>query len=368
MTNLEPDYKYIIALLKSTLRGETPPELPAGLSFADIYKKACFHKVVSPVFYAIEKLETKPEPELYKKWSRERDISLVRDMQQCHELELLKNTLNENKIRFIALKGSVMKSLYPQSDIRYMCDIDILVDDDKRAEVKDLLIKNGYEIEHFNQGVHDSYCKKPIMNIEVHKALFSEITEGGKNFHELFKQPFECSVKVSDYGYELNHTYFFLHLVTHAAKHYIHGGIGLRAFMDIWVYYDKYQNEIDMSEIERIISTNRHADLCMNLISLSLMWFGNKEYDKSLDETANYVFIGGAFGTIENQVSNDIRGKGKFKYLLSELFPSYKKVAERITIVKKCPVIYPFYIIWRLITKPFTSKKARTRIKTFFKS
>lgn len=361
------EYQYIVKLLRCVLRGEKPDELPEGASFEGVYKKAAAHHVENAVFYGIEQLENKPEQQLYKHWRQDRDKGIARDMNQCHELEALKKVLEDNGIRYIVLKGSVMKGLYPSTDIRYMCDSDIVVDGGKTAQCKEIMESLGYEVEHYNQGNHDAYVKKPVMSVEIHRSIFSDTTFAGKNFFKLFEKPFEVSRKVSEYGYELEPTYFFLHLLTHTAKHYINSGVGLRAFMDIWLYIRKYADEIDYKAIEKALEGNNYKQLCLDFIKLSQMWFGDLAYDGSFDEMAEYIFKGGAFGTLNTMAENKVKQKGRAGYFFSYLFPSFKELSVGYPVIKKCPILYPAMLVWRIISKPF-NKKSRAKIKASLKA
>lgn len=362
------EYEYIVALLKSLINGEKPPEKPEELSFEGIFKKAKAHHVDAMTFYAVEQLEKKPEKALYDHWAESRNKSIFRDMNQSYEISLIKKKLEENKVRFVPLKGTILKELYPQSDMRYMCDMDFLIDEESKAAVKNILTDLGYQIDQYDQGKHDVYFKKPVMNVEVHRSIFSEISSVGK-FHTLFERPFDFAEEGSGYCCNFEKTYFFLHILTHAANHYLHAGIGLRAFMDLWLYYSEYRSEIDMKRLEEYLNKSKHKKLCMDMIELSQMWFGNKEFDEGLRETAQYVFEGGAFGSLQSQVSNKIKETGKLRYTLSWFFPSFKALREYHPILNKCPVLYPFVLIWRLISRPFVnSKKIIAKFKAIIKS
>ena len=361
------EYIYITSLLKSILKNQKPSELPDGLTFEGIYKKSKAHHISGMVFYGIEILEKKPDEKLFKLWRQDRDKAIARNFNQLHEYDLLENDFNENKIEYIPLKGIILKSLYPSSDMRYMCDIDVITQEGSHRMLRDIMTKKGYEIEHFDVGNHDAYFKKPVMSIEIHRSLFSDNTFGGKHFKDYLKNPFECAEKVGEYKFELKKTYFFLHLLTHAAKHYINGGVGLRAFMDIWLYYENFKSEIDLDKIKEILRNSEYKKLCFDFITISEMWFGDKKYDKSFDEMAHYICSGGAFGTIKSNTHNEIREKGKFRYILTSLFPSCKKLSFSYPILKKIPILYPFCLILRLVTKPFINhKKTWGRIKGIF--
>ncbi|MBE6836986.1 MAG: hypothetical protein E7509_03175 [Ruminococcus sp.] len=361
------EFQYITSLLKRVLRGEKPEELPEGLTFEGIYKKSKFHHVSGMVFYGIEQLGSKPSDNILKIWRQDRDKAIARDLQQFHEYGVLEQTFNSNKIKYIPLKGIILKKLYPSPDMRYMCDIDVITEENSHHKLRDLMIQNGYEAEHFDAGNHDEYTKKPIMNVEIHRFLFSDYTFGGKHFAKYLKNPFDFSKQTEGFRCELDSTYFFLHLLTHAAKHYINGGVGLRAFMDIWLYYKNHNEKIDLDKIGNILKDNQYKKLCFDILLLSQMWFGDKEWDNSFDEMAEYVYKGGAFGTVKSSTHNEIREKGKAKYLLTKLFPSYRTLAFSYPIIKKIPVLYPFCLILRLFTKPIINfKRTMNKLKGLF--
>jgi len=55
------EYGYLIRLLRAAIRQETPEELPEGLSFETVYRHAMEHDVANLAFYAVERLQKKPE-------------------------------------------------------------------------------------------------------------------------------------------------------------------------------------------------------------------------------------------------------------------------------------------------------------------
>ena len=68
-----------------------------------------------------EKIKT----EIYKDYTTQ----IVKDTNQNIEIEKILNTLEENNIKTLVVKGVLMKDIYPQNYMRQMCDIDILVND-----------------------------------------------------------------------------------------------------------------------------------------------------------------------------------------------------------------------------------------------
>lgn len=358
------EFDYTVTLLNCVISEKKPPEKPAEATFEGIYKKAKAHHVSAMVYYAIEQLSQKPQPQLMRLWSQERDKAIVRDINQSYEYSQLTSRLEENKIRYISLKGTILKGLYPSRDMRFMCDIDMICDSRNAKKIKEIMLSLGYEVETFEKGNHDAYLKKPIMNVEIHTSLFSSSTFGAKNFSKILSEPFENAEKISDFGYQMKPTYFFLHLLTHTAKHYLNGGIGLRSFMDLWLYYKNFGDEIDFNLIDKLLASTSRIELCHELFSLSKMWFGNEPYNESFDEMSAYIFSGGAFGTVSGSVKKQINEMGKVKYFFTLLFPSYDTMAENYPLCKKIPPFYPLCLIYRLLVKSFVSfRKNFQRLK-----
>ena len=88
-----------------------------------------------------------------------------------YELERLKETLEEAKIPFIPLKGSVIRKYYPEPWMRTSCDIDILVkekDADNAAEYLQTQLQYGVD----RKGQHDvSVFTASNVHVELHFKL-----------------------------------------------------------------------------------------------------------------------------------------------------------------------------------------------------
>lgn len=340
---------YLLALLRSVLNDEKPPELPEGLSFEGIFSAAKAHSVANTAFYAVERLDRKPEEPLLSEWEQLRDKAIVKDINQLTELELISEALSEKNIRHIPLKGSVLKGLYPQSDMRMMSDIDMLVDGENAAAVRDIMLKLGYTCEHFGYDIHDIYYKPPVMNVEIHRELFGE---EGQQFGEIFALPFSLCGKFTE-GMRADFTdeYFLAYVIAHAIKHYDEGGTGIRSFMDIAVYLR--EKPTDTEQVCGILETSGCADTARDFIGLSQVWFENATSGGKYDKMAQYIFSGGTYGTIQNSVENKVRTGGRAKYLLRLVFPTFWHMKQHYPILKKAPVLLPFCWLVRLFTKPF---------------
>lgn len=346
------ELNYLLALLRSVLNGEKPPELPEGLSFGGVLELAKAHSVANMAFYGIERLEKKPAEPLLSEWEQIRDKAIVKDINQLSELEQISTAMSERNIRHLPLKGSVLKELYPQSDMRTMADIDMLIDEENAAAARDIMRELGYSCEHFGYDIHDIYYKQPIMNVEIHRELFGE---EGQQFGEIFAEPFSLCEKTEGMRARFTEEYFLAYVIAHAIKHYSEGGTGIRSFMDIAVYLRA--KPVDTEKVCGILEPSGCADMARDLIGLSRVWFEGAESSERYDKMAEYVISGGTYGTIQNSVENKVREQGKAKYFLRLIFPTFWHMKQHYPVLKKAPVLLPFCWLFRLVTKPIINRK-----------
>ncbi|MGN1090070.1 MAG: nucleotidyltransferase family protein, partial [Huintestinicola sp.] len=335
MNRINNEFEYLLHLLRCVLENSQPAEAPESVSFERLFALAEEHSVANMAFYAVERLENKPETELLRKWETVRDRGIVNDMTQLSELELIKSAFSERKIRALPLKGSILKSMYPQTDMRTMSDIDILIDEENAASAREIMLSLGYENEHYGSDVDDLYVKRPVMNVEIHRELFGEI---GKEFRETFAEPWELCIPSESFVKELPPEAFLAYVTAHAIKHYTLGGTGIRSFLDIWVYMAKVRS-LDTNKMLDMLRPSGQSELAEDFITLSKIWFGGAESSEKYDRMTRYILSGGTYGTIRNTVENKISEYGRWGYLIHLLFPSMSYMKLMYPSVKKAPFL-----------------------------
>lgn len=343
---------YLIVLLKAAINGEAPPPVPEGLSLEELFRLAQFHSVGNMAYYALEAAGADIPPGLSKPWAELRDKAIMADVMFQADYEELSEVLKERGIRFLPLKGIIMKSLYPQSDYRTMSDIDILIDPDNAECVKMTMEELGYETEDFDHDVHDVYHKPPVTSIEVHRELFGA---EGREYAPVFSDPWEMC-RHDDGTWQFTEEAFFVFLLAHGMKHYDQGGTGIRTFMDIHIFMRHYSGKLDMERIFSMFDCTGQKKLCRDIVELSEMWFGDKERTDALTDMERYILSGGTYGTFSNQAENAVKTKGKAAYIWNKLFPDLKTMKQRYPVLKKAPVLLPVFWLVRMVTKPFTNR------------
>lgn len=364
MKSYNTEAEYLIHLINSVLNGTMPDEKPEQLSFEGVYRLAEFHSIANMAFYAVERLNGKPDDELYKKWSRQRDSAIIKDTVQFHEQGLIISSFENEHIRYMLLKGFALKELYPSTDMRLMSDIDILIDGEDAVMAKGLMEALGYDAVHFNAGKDDVYQKKPVMNVEIHRDLLEKSDEGLIIIDKIIKE----NKTEKGTHYILKPTYFYLYILAHSLRHYFKGGTGIRTILDLYLYFENHKADIDLDMIEKLMKQADCYEMYTDLISLADVWFAGAEHSDKTKKAERYILSSGVYGTVTNHSEYLIKKKGKGGYLLSSLFPKTEELALSYPILKKAPFLTPIFWIVRLITKPFTSwGRVKAKVKSLFK-
>ncbi len=338
--------KYLFSLLNAVLKNEQPPELPENASFEAVLKLSDFHSIANITFYGIEKLKNKPDAALLKKWAEIRDREIMRDIIQRAELEQITAAFTSAGIRFLTLKGTILKAMYPQSDFRTMCDIDILVDEENLKKAGDTLSTLGYTPGKLDEINHDVYYKAPVMNIELHRSLFRATTD---SFAVIFQDIWSKTELVTGTRYRLIPDYCFAFVMAHAMGHYKWGGTGIRSFMDLHIYRKKADDKLNIPQIRSLFDNIGEAELFDSFLELSDIWFDGKEPQEKHNKMAEYVLRGGTYGTFENQVISQMSGKSKGSFLLERFFPNLAYMQDQYPVLRKAPVLLPFFWIVRMV-------------------
>jgi hypothetical protein len=344
----KPEGNYLIALLAAVLHNQVPPPLPPGLNMERLYKLAVRHSVANMACYALCRLETLPAPENMKPFLLARSRGIAKEARQELEVGLILSALEEKQIKCMPLKGYIIKNLYPQPDMRMMADVDILMEASQLEKAGQIMSSLGYTAEHIG-GNHDVYYKRPVMNIELHRALFAK---SNTVFHNYFGTGWERARPTvgSSYRYEMSKEDFYIYLLAHMAKHYRGGGTGIRSVMDVWVYTRHYKEQLDWSYINTELEKAGLSDFAQSIKSLAEQWFGETSAREINQDMGAFILANGTYGTSRNAAMNRfLQGKkdhdsftmAKVKYSLRILFPNLQHMTIQFPMLDKLPFLLP---------------------------
>lgn len=325
----------------------TPEHLPA------LYKLAKKHDLAHLVGSALEKNGLLPEnSEAKKRFLSERNMAIYRLEQQTYEYGRVCQTLEEAGIDFLPLKGSVIRSLYPEPWQRTSCDIDILVPADKLDDASKRLHEAlGYELG--EKTVNDLSL---FAASGVHLELHYDLTECGRFSRDILGDIWRYARVAEGEKHRFllcNEALYFYH-VAHMVKHFEDGGCGVRPVLDLYLLSQNLQ--MDTDKREEMLKSYAFSAFAKACEKLARVWFAGEESDPLSERLERYILSGGAYGTLENRVSvQQAKKGGKFRYLLSRIFISNKELKVKYPILEKKPYLTPFYHIKRWF-KPITNK------------
>lgn len=241
------------------------------------------------------------------------------------EYKKLTTLLNKNKIQYSILKGMHLKRYYPESYLRFMCDIDVLVNKEDFNKAGKLLLDMGYTKGEFSN--HDqAYDKKPF-TIELHYKLISQKEYGGA----YFSNPFSLMEK-KDNSYEYifkrkedEYLYYLFHLL----KHYEEYGIGLRNFIDLYLFYKN--NELDFTFIQSKYKETAFDNDCIYLEGFIKSLLDDKEEYKALLDA---IINDKTYGSMHKMMEKELEKDSSFKWLLKKIFPNLKYMKNRYSVLR----------------------------------
>jgi len=349
---------------------DTVPQLHGGLDLEKLYRFCKFHSITSIVAMALEKAWAvqRAEDAIMNKWRQARDKTIRKNILLNAERERILSHLESIGCWYMPLKGSLLQFDYPQFGMRQMSDNDILFDQNMTHQVHDFMIADGYEAVTFCQGNHDEYVKKPLYNIEMHRDLFMKSVN--PELAAYYQNVKERLVKDENtrFGYHMTHEDFYIFMVAHAYKHYLHGGVGIRNLLDDYVFVSKYGSELNWEYLQQELKKIGawEFDQECRLLGKKLFCEPGGTVCWSDQETAalNVYFTSGAFGTAERVVENRLNAvkeenehsHGKLRYVLKRMFPSVEYLAENAPVLRKMPWLAPLFYVKRFISVLFSRR------------
>lgn len=302
----------------------------------------------------IEKSNVNIPPEYMAVLQKRAMIMMAHRIRQENETNIIFELLEKKNIEFLPLKGAVMQYVYPETVMRYMGDIDVLIKEEQYKSVEELMQNAGYEF--VCESNHEYiWNKKNVLRIEFHKQL---IPSYNKDYFAYYGDGWQLAKRSENSRYKMSDEDFFIYVFTHLAKHYRDKGIGLKHFIDIWVYLHN-KPKLDKKYIENELIKLQLFEFYKNVCYTLEVWFDDAKPNKISDLITDWTFSGGAYGNREKSilstaVKETIEKNGenvnRYKRMFRTVFIPYKQMCKRYTFLKKTPMLLPVMWIVRIMT------------------
>lgn len=359
------------AIHNHTLQLEGQPDWP------EIYSLLLRARLDGITYRTVSELPSalRPDSELLSYWKNQVLQKGVRQIMANQELKYVLTQARQHHINLIVFKGASLAALYPEPNMRFSSDSDLLVSSSQRSAAEDMLTQLGYtyykEASKQYVPVYRIRSGNRCLSIELHERLWEDYT--GKQVNLLASLRLDapesllymdaCNIPITTLGYE-EHLVF---QIFHIAKHFSLEGLRLSYLTDIVLYVNTYFSHIDFQRFQSIMKELKYDVFCDFLFKLGVTYLGmnslalSDEYrDLPLNEhVLEDLFMAGqteedpgqAWASTELIASyftrNTAVASTPKKQTLRTFFPAPGDLKDKFAYAKKCPLLLPLAWIHR---------------------
>ena len=362
--------EYLIHLLYCAIHNTVPQDVPENISLEKVFFIGRVHEVANIAYLAIKKTDNLIPDDILTAWRECYYNAVKRDNAQNKIRTEALNALHSHGIYTLEAQGTVVKRYYPQSHLRMMSDIDIIVPKEKIGELEPIMQSVGYETESTYNGTEIHATKNNLL-IELHNEFFYD--EANRDVYEAINHPFSLATLHDDYTATVNDTVFYLFHLLHTIKHCECMGCGIRRIIDLYYLENELKDKVDYDYINGVLKENGFYEIKEKLLSVMNYWFNGIKPHIDISSLEKDIFEAGTHGTEElffkhQFVNNRSSGKHfvKFRFFLAFIFPPKEDIYGAYPFCKEHN--YPIALCWihRWIFSVFNKKKYKS-VKRLFK-
>ena len=321
-----------------------------------LYKLSKSHDLAHLVGDALIKNNLIGDGEIKAKFQKQMMLAVYRYEKINYELGRLRKVLNEAKIPFIPLKGSVLRRYYPEPWMRTSCDIDVLVHEEAVDQAAQTIVeKLGYAYE--KKQYHDISL---MSDGGVHLELHHSIKENKANIDALLSECWDYAAPSDDYECCFTNEFFFFHQIAHASYHFLHGGCGVRPILDLYLLQRKMP--FDSTVLDEMLEKSGIKKFFDAAKAISEVWFGDGEHTDVTRRMEDYLLRGGVYGSTANSMAvGQQKEKGRLGYIINRIWLPYELLCITYPRLKgrKSPPFFHEIKRWLRIPNPAARKHRR---------
>ena len=337
-------YQGLFTLVKAALTGQKL-ELPQGFTLEQADALIRKQALIPLIYPGALNCGLDPKSERMQFYQVQYFRHLVISQKQMEAVKKVCATFEENGIDYMLLKGCNMKKLYPKPEMRSMGDADVLIRVEQYGRIKPLMESLQYK--NTKVSSYDHVWETPELYLELHKRLYGP---DQTLLCEYFGVGWERAQKQEGYCYAMPREVEFAYVFAHMAKHFRICGIGVRHFIDLYVFRKAYP-DMDERRIERIMKKLHMQDFYRNTMRTLEVWFEGREGDEVTEMITDYTMNSGSFGTMENKLyyleltkSGQAKARHtRFHSLMEALFPSLRMMRSSYYVLFKWPILLPIF-------------------------
>lgn len=345
---------YLLSLLRAILLGEETPPLPEDGNWLAVIRLALRHDVFLLVFDRIGQLDEVKALALYPEFHDQFVKRTMKCVNQSWEIEHLDDLMNSEHIPHLYLKGAFLRKVYPNPELREMCDIDLLIPPEREADALRLVRNDGYEMQEVLTTSHNTeHFKAPYQALELHTRLVPKDSPHSAYYEHIWER-IEQGKNASSCNLTLEEHYIYL--IVHMAKHYYTAGTGIRSVLDIAVFERAFGAQLDRAYLKKAFEELRLTEFSDDIALLAQNWFlAPAPVSLSAEQKRMHdaILLTSTYGTKERKNSLILKdemasGKSqtwaKLHLFFAKIFPNYRFMVGWYPPLAKLPFLLP--VIW----------------------
>ena len=352
---MNTEYNDMIYLVACAVNSQVPDkDRVSAMDLDSLYKACKRHTLRATVFTALKSAGTE-HSDFFQAYNKAVRKNILFDS----EREAITLEMEKQGIWYLPLKGAILKELYPQIGMREMSDNDILYDSSRQNDLKNIMLSRGYTAESVGDSYTDVYKKPPVLNMEMHRALFlfghdEKLFRYYEDMSRLMKRDDD-----KQYGYHFSDEDFYVYMTAHEYRHHIGGGTGIRSLVDCYIFMKAKEGTIDKSYIAEQFRQLGIEDYAQKRLSLAMKLFSSADtlsLTESEEKELEKYLLFGTYGTITNVGESSIKryveksgSRSKAGFIMSRLFPSMEFMKHHYPFFDKTKVLLPVGYVWRWI-------------------
>lgn len=314
----------------------------------------------------IENANSSPKYEMFQ---RAQFLAALMFEQQQYERNRISETLENNQIKFVHLKGPVIAKYYHEPWHRSSCDIDILLNNEDIQKSAALLTERlGYTLRS-NMTNHDVSL---FLDQNIHVELHYDLSNTEITLSDAWNSATPAQGK--SYEYVFTPEIIMLYHYAHMAKHFKNCGCGIKAVLDL--YFLEHNLEYDKEILDNLLIKGGIKTFAESILYLTEVWFSGAESNEITDVLTEFIINSGAYGSIKHlvpiliQKSNAGRENiSQRKYVLSRIFLPYENLKYIYPVLQKHKFLIPLYQVkrWLSFLSPKRFARVRNEVRTYVK-
>ena len=360
------EQQLIIKLLAHNING-AKVEYEEDIDWVSLIKETIAQTVSLVAFDSVAVLKDKIPKDIYTSWFNHTYGSMAVNSYVEKSQKELTEILSKGNYPFVILKGLSAADYYKKSELRTLGDVDFLIENNKKNEIKELLIKNGYAVSHEDHICHLVFTK-PKSHLEMHFEI-SGIPNGEKG--DIVRKYMADALEKAEIKTHSGQEFFApspqhhaVILLLHMQHHILGEGIGLRHLMDWACFINKTYDMLFWEEnvipllkkIGLFEFANVFTNLCIKYFGVNPPKWTRVTDEKLLSELLEDIFEGGNFGKKDKARGKSgmmISDRGKTGTKKSKLYYLNKTLVDSsytlYPVTKKCKILLPFVNFYRIL-------------------